>query len=146
MRGCLSVLSIIVVLTFARPCVAAAQEPAVAVPAPTIAALRARIDALDAPREGETDLLAAAERALERAATDRAAGDTAAAERAERIADAGITLIETRRRRAEAEATLAAARARRAEIAARAAAARETHESDVRERDRLAPPPASPTP
>jgi hypothetical protein len=109
------------------------------------AAIRARLDALEAPRDGEADLVAAAERALQRAASDRAAGDAAAATRAERIADATVTLLETRRRRAEAETALASARARRAEVAARAAAARQTHESDERERARLAPP-AEPSP
>ncbi len=109
-----------------------------------VAAIRARLDALETPREGELDLTRAADRALARAAGDREAGDDASAERAERIADAAVTLLETRRRRGEAELALAAARARRAEVAARAAAAEETRESDGRERERLAPP-ATPT-
>lgn len=133
MRRCLSLL-LGLALTSGLPCAAYADE----------AAVRARLDALDEARDGEADLVAAAEHALGRAANDRALGDSAAAERAERIADAAVTLLETRRRRAEAETALTAARARRAEVAARAEAAERTRASAASERARLSPPSPAP--
>lgn len=109
-----------------------------------VAALAARLDALGTLAESEADLGAAARAALSRAGADRTRGDEAAASRAERIADATISLLERRRARSAAEDRRRAAEAERDAMRARVDAARDAAASDAREERRLAPPGAAP--
>lgn len=108
------------------------------------AALQARLEALGALTESETDLGAAARAAIARAAGDHARGDEASRARAERIADATISLIERRRARADAATRLEAARRDAEAMQQRVRDARAAASSDASERARLAPPTGGP--
>ncbi len=108
------------------------------------AALQARLEALGALTESETDLGAAARAAIARAEGDHARGDEAARARAERIADATISLLERRRARADAATRLEAARRDAEAMQQRVQEARAAASSDAAERARLAPPDGTP--